>query len=388
MTRRIVFFNPDYHNAFLLAKELEKHDTLTTIVIQENVPSNLIFDTSQVRIWRSIRGKNLQKKIFTILDRLYLVMTILTKSDVIVFYGKLPELLPIKKSLVHFRNRNKRASFDFFFQMCKLRRIGVVYLPSGCLDEFLKSDFSEIEKGNICENCGFWDRCDDKQNYHNFERVRRYSNLNIGNGAYSSNQFVQKHVPYRSLDLNIWNPSIRVPGNLKISKDNNILVVHSFYNSGRNFMNRNIKGTPHVVAAVDRLKREGYSIQLELIHDVPISEMRFIQVQADIIVDELIYGWHGSTSIESMALGKPTICYLRPEWHRNFQESFPDLPEIPIVSATTSTVYDKLKMLCDDSILRDCIGKESRKFAEKFFDVELNAQKIRVEFENLLENSF
>lgn len=366
-----------------MSKELKKKGHKTTIIVPENVPLNLIFDTFLIKIWPNIKEKDFRKKVLGLVKRIILLSRILFQADVIVFYGKLPELLPIKKSYVFFRNWSEKTSFDLFLELSKIRKIGIVYLPSGCLDEFLQVDFMKIETGNICGNCGFWDRCNDKQNYHNFERVRRYSNLNIGNGAYFSNQFVQKSMPYRSLDLDMWNPSLYIPTQLRILKTKDILIVHSFYNSGRNFMNRNIKGTPHIISAVEKLNSEGYSIQLELIHNIPITDMRFIQVQADIVVDELIYGWHGSTTIESLALGKPTICYLRHEWLRNFQESFPDLPEIPVVNATTSTVYDEIKNLCDDVVLRKMIGQKSRDFAEKFFDVKVNAKKFQNEMECL-----
>ena len=366
-----------------MSKELEKNGIETTIIVPENVPSNLIFDRLLIKIWPSIKDKSFRNKIFSILERLYLLTKILLLADVIVFYGKLPKLLPIKKSYLFFRCWDEKDSFDLFLEICKIRKIGIVYLPSGCLDEFLQIDFMKIEDGNICGNCGFWDRCDDKLNNYNFERVRRYSDLNIGNGAYFSNQFVQKSMSYRSIDLDVWNPSISIPKHLRIRKTKDILIVHSFYNSGRNYMNRNIKGTEHIISAVEKLNSEGYSIQLELLHNIPITDMRFIQVQADIIVDELIYGWHGSTSIESLALGKPTICYLRKEWHRNFQETFPDLPDIPIVNANTFTVYDKIKYLCDDFEMRDLIGKKSRGFAEKYFDVKINAKKFQIEIECL-----
>ena len=40
--------------------------------------------------------------------------------------------------------------------------------------------------------------------------------------------------------------------------------------------------------------------------------MRYYQVQADIIVEQLIYGWWGSTAIEGM-LGKPVTVILIPK---------------------------------------------------------------------------
>ena len=32
------------------------------------------------------------------------------------------------------------------------------------------------------------------------------------------------------------------------------------------------------------------------------------------MVDMLTFGWFGSNVREAMMLGKPVVCYLRPEW--------------------------------------------------------------------------
>ncbi len=81
-------------------------------------------------------------------------------------------------------------------------------------------------------------------------------------------------------------------------------------------------------------------------HDVPNREVRFTQVQADIVVDMLTFGWFGSNVREAMMLGKPVVCYLRPEWLERMRREIPDyIDELPIVSATPETVEDVLKDL-------------------------------------------
>ena len=108
--------------------------------------------------------------------------------------------------------------------------------------------------------------------------------------------------------------------------------------------------------------------------------MRFHQVQADVIVDQLIYGWYGSTSLEGLALGKPVVCYLRPSWRRYITAFFPEWASCPIISATPETVFSELRKLVVDDQYRHQVGEESRRFAEKFLDVRKNV----VEFEHLL----
>ena len=112
--------------------------------------------------------------------------------------------------------------------------------------------------------------------------------------------------------------------------------------------------------------------------------MKYIQIQADIVVDQLIYGWWGSTAVESMALGKPVICFLRPSWKKFFLNQFTEISQLPIVEANASNIYDVLKNLVTDACFREQKGKDSRKFAEENFD----PQKNVFGFTKILEQIF
>jgi hypothetical protein len=72
------------------------------------------------------------------------------------------------------------------------------------------------------------------------------------------------------------------------------------------------------VSAVERLQSEALPVQLVSVTDIPSNQMRYYQAQVDIIVEQLIYGWWGSSGVETMALGKPVVCYLRPKWKEFF----------------------------------------------------------------------
>ena len=60
-----------------------------------------------------------------------------------------------------------------------------------------------------------------------------------------------------------------------------------------------------VMAAIEKLKAEGLPVQLYFATEVPSRSVRFIQVQADIVVDQLNYGRIGANARESMMLGRP-----------------------------------------------------------------------------------
>ena len=109
---------------------------------------------------------------------------------------------------------------------------------------------------------------------------------------------------------------------------------------------RNIKSTHIYVPLIERMKGEGYDVELTFVHDVPNRDVRFIQVQADIVVDMLTFGWFGSNVREALMLGKPVVCYLREEWLERMRREIPDyIDELPVVSATPETVESVLKDL-------------------------------------------
>jgi glycosyltransferase involved in cell wall biosynthesis len=103
-----------------------------------------------------------------------------------------------------------------------------------------------------------------------------------------------------------------------------------------------IKGTRHVVAAVEALARERPDVRLELVQGMPAAEARRRFGVATVVVDQLHMGWHGLFAVEAMALGKPVLCYIRPDLrdHR---------PGMPVVPTTRETLVDDLRALHDDA---------------------------------------
>ena len=174
----------------------------------------------------------------------------------------------------------------------------------------------------------------------------------------------------------IFNSSLRIPNHRVLMKSHNLRVYHGFVPSGRDMHNRNIKGTPIIIEAIEKLRKEGHPIELVNVSDLPSNEVRFIQSQCDVILDQLIYGWWGSTGVEGMSLGKPVICFLRPEWKSAFLKSFPEYKELPIIEATTQNIYDVLLALIRDRDVLVQAAEASEKFSEMHFNLEKNAEEF------------
>ena len=207
-------------------------------------------------------------------------------------------------------------------------------------------------------------------NLLNFSRIRKYFNIKAGSGSLDSTSYKMTHFKYKVIDLKLWEPNLHIPNLHRLPKSENVRILHSAYleKSDRNWDERNIKGSPYVLQAINRLKREGFPVEYTYIKDKPSNEMRFYQVQADIVVEQLIYGWWGSTFIEAASLGKPIVCYIRPEWKKFFFKTFPEHSSLPIVEADTDTIYPILKNLVSDENFRKELGVKTRKFAEAQYD--------------------
>jgi hypothetical protein len=178
----------------------------------------------------------------------------------------------------------------------------------------------------------------------------------------------------RFIDLNDFHPDTSIPEKYLFPKSENIKVLHSFYDVNRSDSGKNVKGSYYVFSAVEKLRSEGFNVEYFYVNNIHARNMKFIQLQADIVVDQLIYGWWGSTSIECMSLGKPVICYLNADLKREFLKVFPEYKSLPIVEADKNTVYLALKKLVLDAKLRTDIGNKSRIFAENHFDAKKNSK--------------
>jgi glycosyltransferase involved in cell wall biosynthesis len=137
---------------------------------------------------------------------------------------------------------------------------------------------------------------------------------------------------------------------------------------------RNIKGTPAIRAAVERLQGDGIPVRLVFATGVKNKEVRFLQVQADVIVDQLNYGRYGATAREAMMLGKPAICYINPN-ELTPATVLSSIREVPLVSATEATVYQVLKDLLLSPEKRQRIGRAGREYALKWHSADACAER-------------
>ena len=373
--KSILFVIPDYHCSFVLRDELRKLGWRADVYIPYNYPEKLLYKNEGLSLasLKKIKNKKVRRVLVRVLRLTYLFFALFRYKH-FLFYGTM-DVLPLGRVLRRFFGDD----FRLYLELGKLLKKKFLYLPTGCRDWELRSNFEKFDNGNVCNNCGYL-TCEDEVLIPRFKLHRRYGDFFVGVGIYNSTQFPQTHVKYKSLDLSLWHPDIKIPKNFLLPPTQNLRIMHSFVKGGRIEPGKNIKGSPFILEAIERLKKEGYPVEHCCIQDVYSKYMRYYQVQADIIVEQLIYGWWGSTGVETMALGKPVVCYLRPSWKEFFLKTFPEYESLPIVEASTDTIYEVLKMLVADKEYREQKGRESRLFAEHHFDAKKNAAELEKVF--------
>jgi len=136
--------------------------------------------------------------------------------------------------------------------------------------------------------------------------------------------------------------------------------------------NREVKGTAHVIAAIDALRGEGVKVRLDLVEDVLREQALARFGAADVIVDQLHIGWYGGLAVEGMALGRPVLAAIT--------ESAPgDNPfgaALPIVRTSPERLRDDLRELLADRGRRLRIGAQGRAFAERHHDPRTIARTV------------
>jgi glycosyltransferase involved in cell wall biosynthesis len=374
--KSVLFVNPDFQCSFFLKDQFRRMGWKADVYKQKHYPEKLLYSKDYIA-----EGKRLNNtRVGKIGNRIIFLLKLIRRYKYFLVYSS-PEVYVV------FRMKASTTLYSRLspeLTLLKLLNKKIVSFPSGCLEEVLYEDFVQHENGRVCRNCGYAESvCDDRKNQRSFNLRKKYFDFTIANTPLPSRRIQKEMVRYKSLDLDQYHPDIEVPDALRLPSSGNLRILHGFYNKNRLNEGKNIKGSGYVLDAIEQLKSEGYPVEYYYLTDAALVDMPYYQVQADIVVDQLIYGWWGSTAIEAMALGKPVICYLTPSWKKLFLERFTEYKSLPIVEANTKNIYDVLKRLVVDEEYRDQKGKEARLFAEKHFDVKKNAYELERIFLNL-----
>jgi glycosyltransferase involved in cell wall biosynthesis len=149
---------------------------------------------------------------------------------------------------------------------------------------------------------------------------------------------------------------------------------------------REIKGTRFLIEACEELQAEGYPIELQVVEGVPNERLRELMRECDIIADQFIMGWYALFAIEGMALGKPVLCYLRPDLLELYT-LYSFAGGCPVFDTPPLQIKDRLRELVEDPQLRAELGEQGRRYVEAHHSLESVGRMFDGIFERVYRSS-
>lgn len=126
-------------------------------------------------------------------------------------------------------------------------------------------------------------------------------------------------------------------------------------------------GTEFILHAIEDLKAEG--LKIDFFHPkerIKNDEVLSMLPEFDLFVDGIIFSGYGLAAIEAMSFGLPVIANLdNPELLQVFRR-YSFLNESPVISATPETIKEVIRYLILNPEIRNELGKNSRRFVEKY----------------------
>lgn len=308
--------------------------------------------------------------------------------------------------LMHFAGDGHMGFFPQHFgaadppDIVEWKRLGkkLAYTLSGCNSMVPQSSVRAWSRqpGGLamCDNCPWEQRpdiCRDERTDAWAMKVHRhcdlvFSELQPALGHLSPDHANVVRGPVTTVvDDTVWYPGLAVPDAFRVPREpGEVLVYHAFGNYGaRALGGRNIKGTPAVVQAVERLRAEGLPVRFVFATGVPNELVRYYQAQADIVVDQLWAGLWGAQGREGMMLGKPVVAFV----NRTSQQASDVLEAVataPVVSATVDTLCEVLRSLVLDPARRRDLGLRSREFALAWYSPAAAAARYEAAYDAML----
>ena len=140
--------------------------------------------------------------------------------------------------------------------------------------------------------------------------------------------------------------------------------------------NRLIKGTPYVERVFEALRPRFPGVEFRVVEKLPWAELRRAMGECDVFVDQLHMGWYGMVSAEAMALGKPAMAYIRPDFEPRMQDA-------PVVRTSVETLEADLDALLRDAPRRRELAARGRAYVEREHDAHVVAGKLVALYKSL-----
>ena len=132
-----------------------------------------------------------------------------------------------------------------------------------------------------------------------------------------------------------------------------------------------IKGTSHIIQAIDQLKSEGLNIDFSLVENVSNDEVIKHISETDLVIDQLVIGWYAMFSIEAMTLGKPVICFLREDLLELYHSAgLIKKNEPPIINANPNNIKEIIRQCVKGKIKIKGFADRGYQYVKKIHSIE------------------
>ncbi len=143
------------------------------------------------------------------------------------------------------------------------------------------------------------------------------------------------------------------------------------------------KGKPEVVHFLDSLKRER-KLDYRLVENIPFADCNKMRGECDIVIDDIVTGGFHTTSLESMALGKPTFSYMDARTQMVLSQ-LSGTTDCPLINVRYQDAKNILRELAENRGLRKEIGQFSRDWMVKYYSEERMVGSYKRAYSNLLD---
>ncbi len=274
----------------------------------------------------------------------------------------------------------------------KGRGVRVGYSHFGCKDLVSRTSFERWSGGAMCACCSYRDDaafCSDEGNLAWGRRVTALCDLICAEADpaldHKAGPAVHREPLTCALDPTVWRPGLAVPDAFRLAREaDEILIFHAVSHASRRTHGaRNVKGSHAVVEAVDALRAKGLKVRLIGADNLPNIHVRFLQAQADIVVEQLLYGRHGATLREAMMLGRPVVVHINPDegWTRTRSAYLDGLPH---AEATPATVAGVLEELVRSPERRAALGAAARAHALEWWSADACAERYERVYDRIM----
>jgi hypothetical protein len=203
----------------------------------------------------------------------------------------------------HFMITSSHTGWELRF----LKRMGrkVVIRYAGCEIRDREKNMKLHPEVNICQNCDYnAEKCTAKLTLKRRKQVNKYGDLFL-----VSTPDMKDFVP-DAIHFPFFAPTVEPSQYAHTTNrpaEPHVKLVHATVHPG-------IEGTAEIERVVNRLKAKGYKINFVFLKMVPHQRVLSELADANMAIGKMKMGYYANAQIESMALGVPTITYVRPEF--------------------------------------------------------------------------